>query len=91
MYLSMIDPLWHARELEIWAGASENQPTVLIDAKDGKFCIGIYIYVHTLMCIHIHTYIHTFMYTQAQEHSMANTKVNILILYNFILDMDQRN
>ena len=41
MYLSMIDPLWHARELEIWAGASENQPTVLIDAKDGKFCIGI--------------------------------------------------
>ena len=87
MYLSMIDPLWHARELEIWAAASESQPTVLIDAKDGNFCLGIYIYVHTLTFTHIHTNIHTFMYTQVQRH----TKANIPVLFNLMLDMDPQN
>ena len=75
MYLSMIDPLWHARELEIWAAASENQPTVLIDAKDGKFCIGIYIYVHTLMCIHIHTYIHIYVHTLTHSYTHRHRSI----------------
>ena len=39
--LDTSDPLWIARELEIWGGSSTYQHTLLLDSKDGKLSVGV--------------------------------------------------